>query len=399
MAWRNVWRNRRRSLVTIAAMSFALLVMITWAGLATGYLRDTERAVVGAEVGDLQIFAPGFVEDPALSRRIDDADDRVARLEAAGYGASARLLGGGLAACGARSFGVSLRGVDPARDARVLGLDGRVTEGAWLDAGDADGVVLGAGLARTFAAGPGATVRLRMRDAGGRPAEAMLRVRGVLGPIAEATDGSAVFLLSATFRRLAAVPSGAHQIVVRRPAGLDLDAAAAAVRGAEPDLDVRTWRELMPTVATMLEGTAAMLQVMFLVLDLAVAILILNAMLMAVFERVREFGVLKALGTSPLRVFATIAAESAIQTAAAAAVGGLLAIPIAWFLAAHGVNVGSLGGVTVAGVAMQPVWYGVYSADSFVRPVATMAFVVLLAVLYPAFKAAWVRPTTAMRQT
>ncbi len=186
-------------------------------------------------------------------------------------------------------------------------------------------------------------------------------------------------------------------MIVRRPDKVELEAAAAIVRRLAAGLDVKTWKELMPVVASMLESTQGLIVIVFFIIYVAVGILILNAMLMAVFERIREFGVLKALGVGPLRVVNLILVESAIQTAVAIVIGVMLAIPGMWYLGNVGINVGKLGGMSAMGLAMRPVWYGIYNADTLSGPLVMLVFIVFLAVLYPALKAAWIRPVEAMR--
>ena len=118
IAWRNVWRNQRRTLVTVAAMSLALFVMILYAGMMAGYFRDMEGNVLDLEVGDVQVFAEDYRNNPSLYTRIDDPDRVLAALEEAGYAATPRLLAWGLAAAGEASAGVSFRGVDLERSPR-----------------------------------------------------------------------------------------------------------------------------------------------------------------------------------------------------------------------------------------------------------------------------------------
>ena len=124
--------------------------------------------------------------------------------------------------------------------------------------------------------------------------------------------------------------------------------------------------------------------------------LILNAMLMAVFERIRELGVLKALGVGPFEVLRLILIESGIQTALAVAVGTISSIPVMLYLQNTGLDLQSLAGVSVAGIAMDPLWRAVIKVDGFATPVVILVIVVVLAVLYPAVKAAAIRPVEAM---
>jgi putative ABC transport system permease protein len=397
MAWRNLWRNPRRSVVTTLAMTLALWVMVLYSGLIEGYWRGMERGVVDLEFGDVQIHARGYLESPSLYKTIPHPDAVLARLDALGYPASARLLGGGLAAAGDQSVGVSLRGVDAERDARVSRVSSAVASGSWLDSRDPQGVVIGRRLAQALDVGVGEELVVVTQGADGSLANELYRVRGVLQTVADATDRTAVFMNAGTFRELLVLPRGAHEIIVRRPDDTPLAAAGAAVRSVAGDLDTRTWAELMPVVANMLESTRSMVFIVFATVYLAVAILVLNAMLMAVFERIRELGVLKALGVGPLRVLALILLESGIQTGIAVLAGMSLVLPAAYYLSEHGIDAGRLAGMSLAGHAMPATWYGVYSAGSVSGPLVMLLVMVLLGVLYPAVKAAWIRPVSAMR--
>src|SRR5215510_4980027 len=378
MAWRNVWRNRRRSIVTIAAMTLALCVEILYSGLVTGYLQGMEDDVLDLEVGGMQVFAGNYLDKPSIYTAIENPDTLLTQLNKMGYPASARLLGGGLAAADGFSAGVALRGVDVAQDAKVTLIGKKVADGTWLDPADLHGVVVGRRLAKTLAVKPGDELVILSQAGDGSLANDLYTVRGVLLGVADATDRSAIFMNAEAFRELMVFPAGAHQIIVRRPKNVELEAAAATVKGYVGKLTVKTWKELMPVVASMLESTQGLILIVFFIIYVAVGILILNAMLMAVFERIREFGVLKALGMGPLRVVNLILLESAIQTGVA-------------------INVGKLGGMSAMGLAMRPVWYGIYNSGSLSGPLVMLVLIVFLAVLYPAFRAAWIRPVEAMR--
>ncbi len=396
MAWRNVWRNTRRSLVTIAAASLALFVLIHYAGLVTGYIEGMERNLVEREMGDAQIHAEGFRDDPSLYKRIEAPVALLTKLDQAGYAASARLLGGGLAAAGDTSAGVMFRGIDVERDGRVSTIGQHVAEGQWLDPADPKGVVIGWRLARTLNVKHGAEVVVLSQAADGSMANDVFIVRGVLKAVGEGVDRAGMYMLETTFRELMVVPVGAHQVIVRKPATVPLAAAAAQLRALTPGLDTKSWRELSPTLASMFDSARGAMLIMFTIIYAAIGILLLNAMLMAVFERIREFGVLKALGAGPRAVFRMIFYETYIQTGIAIVVGTVLSIPGLWYLTHYGIDTGRMGGMTIHGVAWDPIWRASVSVSTYSRPIVMLIVIVSLATLYPAFKAAWVRPVQAM---
>lgn len=396
MAWRNLWRNRRRSLVTLSATTLALLVMIVFSGLFQGYLAGMERKILELELGDIQIFAGDYRDSPSLYTRVGDAEALTRRLEAAGFRASPRVLGGGLAAAGDSSVGAMLVGVEVARDAQVSRTHASVARGAWLDPADPRGVVVGWRLARTLGVEPGGELLLLSQAADGSTANALYRVRGVLKGIGEGIDRGGVYLNVAALRELLAIPDGVHQIVVRRPEALPLPAATAEARRLAPELDVKSWRELSPTLASYLDSTRGSVYVMFFIVYIAIGIVILNAMLMAVFERIREFGVMKALGMGPGSVMALILCESALLTGLAVAIGTTLSLPALRYLSRTGLDMGVANGVSLMGIAFDTVWRAQISRATFSAPITILVVVVALAVAYPALKAALIRPVEAM---
>lgn len=396
LAWRNIWRNRRRTIVTIAAMTIAMIATINYSGLMNGYVHGMERNILDFAFGDIQIHAPGYRDKPSLYKRIPSPGELLEKLDAAELPGSARLLAAGLGALKETSAGVMLIGLDVSRDARVSKISGQVDRGEWLSDADSHGVVLGRRLARTLGAEPGDELVILGQATDGSLANDLFKVRGVLRGVTDMTDRIGVFMLEKTFRELMVMPTGAHQIVVRKPTQIQLAAAQETVSKLAPDLDVQSWRQLSPTLASMVDNVQSVVMVFMSIVYIAIALVVLNAMLMAVFERVREFGVLKALGTSPGRVLKMIYTESAIQTGIAVVVGMLLSIPLIFYLTDTGIYMGSEEGLAVMGLAWDPHLRALFDVQSFTRPIVMFIVIVSLAILYPALKAALIRPVRAM---
>ena len=119
-------------------------------------------------------------------------------------------------------------------------------------------------------------------------------------------------------------------------------------------------------------------------------------MLMAVFERIREFGVLKAIGYGPFSVMSMMILEAMFQAVVACVIGAIVAAPLMWYMSTYGINVGALGGMEMSGLVMPVIWKSYYAIETSGMPVFLLFFIVFGAVLYPSLKAAWISPVEAM---
>lgn len=399
LAWRNVWRNSRRSIVTIGATALALFVMIFYSGLVTGYIGGMERNALAFELGEAQIFQQEYRKKPSIYTTIQNHEAIIEEAEAAGFRIAPRLKASGLGAFGDGSSGISINGIDVERDAGVTDISQHLGQGRWIHTGEHDGVAIGRKLAKTLGLNVGDELVVLSQGADGSMANEVYTVRGILLGISDGVDRSGVFMTQQAYRELMYLDKGIHQLIVRSPEGLPLEQATSQLREIAPELDVNNWKELRPMVASMLDAGKVGMLMMFFIIYIAIGIVILNAMLMAVFERIREFGVLKAIGVGPLGVMALIFLETFIQVVVAIVVAVALAIPVNYYMSTVGLDLTSLmGDVSVMGMAMDPIWRAEVSLETYTTPIVSLIFIVGLAVVYPAIKAAFIHPIEAMRQ-
>lgn len=399
-AVRNIWRSRQRSGVIIGAMAFAGFIMIFYATLMEGLLYTTERNAIAMETGQFQIHAEGYRDDPDLYKLVEEPGAILAVLAAKDFLGAPRLYGFGLAAAGASSAGVRLRGVSVARERTVTDLDRHLLAGSWLDEGDPGGVVVGRRLAVILGLETGSEVVIVSQAADGSMANELYRVRGILKSVGEGIDRAGFFMVESAFRELMVLPAGVHEIAVRNVGErTDLAGRTQLLAGLVAGLEVLNWRQLQPVVARILDISKFSLYLMLVITYTAVGILTLNSMLMGVFERIHEFGIIKALGVPPWQIFSLVLAETVIQVVIASFAALLTAVPLAIYCETHPVDLTSLASTSasIAGIALDPLWYCRVTLDALVSPVLVLLIVSLLAVIYPAIKAALIRPLQAIQ--
>ena len=397
MAWRNLWRNRRRTIATTSALTLALLVTVLYSSMLEGYLVNMISDSLDYEIGAAQVFAEGYQEKPSIYTSMEDSEAIVNRLEKAGLPATERLLGAGLAAAGDSSAGAQLLGVDVAREANVLTIHLQIHQGQWLDPEDSSGVVLGRKLANTLGVEIGQELVVLSQRTDGGIANELYHVRGVLRNVGDMTDRAGLFMTAPAFRELMSFPLGAHQILIKRQPDMLLPQLKQMAQQLAQGRVVQTWRQLIPALATMIDSSRGMIIFMFFILNVVVGIVISNAMLMAVFERIKEFGVFKALGASPGSVLLLIYLESMMQVMMAIVLGGLVSVPLLWYLSTVGIDMKQMAGISVMGIAMASQWKAIVTPQTYGAPVVMMLLVVSIAVIYPSVKAAFIKPVEAMR--
>jgi len=398
LASRNVRRNWHRSLVTMAAMAFACFIMIFFSALMEGMMQGSERAVVSMNLGDIQIHAYGYRDDPDLYTRIDHAEELVATLEQNGFRAAGRIYGYGLLAANLASSGVHLRGIDLEKERHVTELYRHVASGQWLDENDADGVVLGKKLAATLGVGLGDEIVFVGQSADGYMANELFRVRGILKSVSDGIDRMGLFMPMQSLRELMGINEGVHEIVlIRNDRMSDLDADTGRVEALAKGLEVKNWKQLMPVVARMIETADVQIIIMLVIFYIAVATVVLNAMLMNVFERIHEFGIMKALGVAPIQLLLLVFSETLIMAVLASLIGLAGGWWISDYYQFNGIDMSALAGsITYGGIAFDPVWYAVVTPVALAYPVIFLLIVAALAVVYPAVKAAIIRPVKAI---
>lgn len=395
---RNVLRYRHRSLVTTGAMAFSGAVMVFYAALLDGWLASAEDHVVAMSAGDVQIHQRGYRDDPDLYTRFD-AQPVLMRLREAGYVATPRLFGFGLLAAGHASAGVALRAIDVKAEAQVTELHQHLFSGQWLQERDQYGVVLGRKLARTLNVKPGSEVVFVGQAADGSLANELFYVRGILKGVDEEIDRAGVIMQLADFRQLMAVPEGAHEVVLRRGrhTGISLNDMRREVDTLAPGLDVRHWRQLQPVVSNILEMADSQMLFLLLITYVAMATVIINAVLMSVFERIHEFGVMRAIGVTPFQLMRLVYLETLLQALLAATLSALAGIALILWVGDEGIDLSRwIADASFAGIAFDPVWRPLLSASTVLGTLGLMILVALLAVIYPAAKAALIKPLAAI---
>lgn len=396
MALRNVLRNRRRSLLTGLMMAGGFTLFSATLGISGGTYGSIIDMFTRSRTGHAQVHAAGYLDRPSLHKTFDPARAAKALDGLPDVAAWApRVYAPSLAFAGSKTVGAQIMGIDPARERRAMRLETQLSSGTFVADAPSAGVVVSARLAAALGLKAGDEFSLIGQGADGSIANDNFRVAGVLSATESAFEGPWCLMHIDKAREFLALGNRAHEIALVFTDYRDAreDAALVAAALASPELDVQPWQ------VTEKEFYQAMLldkkggDITNYVIMLIVAIGVLNTVLMAVLERTREYGVLKALGTRPAAVFLLIMAEVLILTLISCAAGALGALALNHYLATHGIpipNPVSYGGVKFT------VMLSAVTLETFTRPAWTVLAAALAVGVFPALKAARITPVKAL---
>ena len=411
MAVRNVGRHRRRTGIVLTAVAVGLGGILVTMAIQYGMIFQMVQTAIRTELGHLQIQGLGFEESTGIDVRIRWARQADPGLLADVPGVAAwtpRLLSEGLVFSPRASVGVRLVGIDPEREAAVTALADAVVEGAYLDADGgeppANGagrrrrpeLLMGARLADRLKVGVTDKVVLSVQDVHGDMTGEAYRVGGLFRTASRELDETAVYMRLDEGQRLLDVGEDVSTLVLVTRDGVAPEVAKAALLGRmDPTLEVRTWKELRPLLVSMIDMMDSMGWIIYAAVFIAMAFGIANVLLMSVYERIREIGIMMAIGMRPGRLVAVIVIESMLLTLVGVALGFAVGLGAIWSLR-DGIDLSNWGeGLVAFGIPTRIV--PLLRSDDLLIPVLVAVITAILASLWPAVRAARTRPAEAVR--
>lgn len=400
LAMRGLARNRRRSLITIAAIAIGLAGLVFLWGYIDGINRQMIANITSYLTGHAQVHQKGYHDDPTLDLTFDGAEG-VAVLVRAQPGVAAvtpRIEGEALASGPEKTRGVLVIGVDPARESAVTTLSRAVKAGSYLDAADPNGILLGDRVAEILRVAVGGEVTLVTQAADGSIGAGRYRVRGIFDSGIDMIDSAYVFLTLSAAQSLYALEGQVTTLVARLDELGAVPGVAAALSGKlGAAFEVLGWQKLLPRLADNVAFHELFTYIILFVVFVVVTLGIANTILMGVMERIREFGVMMALGTAPGQITRVVLYEAALLGLAGLAAGNAIGLGIVAYLGHRGIDLGQYAQAVQMMPGLTGIVYPRARADHLLFLSALLLAATVAASLYPAWKAAGFTPVEAIR--
>jgi ABC-type lipoprotein release transport system permease subunit len=399
IAYRGLGRNRRRTLLSALALGLGVALLLMMAAFVEGEMRGSLELGIRLESGHLQVRARDYDSSKAslawedLVQSPDVIAAQVAKL-APVRAAAPRLYASGILLAGDESLGVRIVGLDP--DSATTGIyrEG-LRGGAWLAADDREGVLIGEALAAKRNLNVGDRITLLVNTSNGDVDEQRFVIRGIYSTNTPSYDQSNILMPLAKAQAISQAGNRASLIWVMLDDMFQAEAVAAALTSSQ--YEVKTWEQLNEFVLSIESYSGAMMAVFYLIVLGITATVVVNAMVMAVFERTREIGVLAAIGMKGRRIMALFLIESFLLAVIGVAMGLVLGGIIVYWVSTRGVYLGDLvADMGVTGLLMGDRIYGYLTAQDATMLVIAAFAVTMLASLYPAMLAAHMEPVQAL---
>lgn len=398
IAFRNIFRQKRRTVLTLLTMfgGFTLAsISIAWSDGTYAYIINM---FTSNRLGHIQIHRQGYLDRPSLYRTVDDYEKLgdIINGVAGVQNWSPRLFSAGLVSVGDKSSGARIIGINPSLENTATRFDKKITAGESLASSPSHQAVLGDGLARILKADVGDEIVIVSQGADGSIANDLYSIVGLLASGDRISDQSTLYLHLTDAQELFVLEGRVHEIAIVGEELDDVPQLARDITAAinKPELTIKTWHEFAKSFYNAMQADRQGTWIMVFIIVVIVAVGVLNTVLMAVLERTREYGMLRAIGTGQWQVFQLVLYEVAMMTVISLVIGSCLSYVANYALSIHGINLSTP--FTYGGIEFNRM-YSEVNLQSFYIPAISVSLSAILISVFPALKAARIAPARAMR--
>jgi ABC-type lipoprotein release transport system permease subunit len=396
MALRAIGRNRRRSLFSALAVGLALGLLLLVAAFVNGEFGMSFDSAINLQTGHLQIRAKSYDEDKASLKwedLVQNPDQVAAKIAALGAvkAATPRLFASGFISTGNESAGVRIFGIDPPSSANDPYRRGMVS-GSFITGDDREGVLIGKTLADKLGLQTGDKIDLSINTSNGDVAEQPFTVRGIYSTQTGGFDGVTLFMPLAKAQAITQTENHASTVLVLLNDRAQTAAVAAALQA--PDYQVLTWQDMNRLLLEWETMASSYISFLYLIVLVIAASVIINTLIMSVYERTREIGILAAIGMKGRRIMLLFLTETSLLAIGGILIGLVLGLLVIAYFTRYGFFIGNMG---VTGILIGNTIYTKLTVNDTVSLTVMTFIVTILAGLYPAVMASRMEPVEALR--
>jgi len=398
IAWRNIWRNFKRSGIIIVSIAFGIWAGVFTIALSLGMVNQMVEDALRTYISHIQIHKPGFRQRREVKLVIPAGREIAAQLGQAPsvQGAAPRSVVAGMAGSPTSTNGVQIIGIDPQAEAKVTDISERLIDGEYFESSKRNQAVIGKKLAERLNLRVGSKIVLTAPMPSGEIGAGAFKVVGIYKTSTSMYDETTVFVNIQEADRIFVLSGDIHEIAVVMHNIDQADSLTTALRSQFPDLEIFGWKDISPELAMMTEMMDQSLLIIMIIILLALVFGITNTMLMGVLERTRELGILMALGLKNGKVFVMILWETILLSLVGGAVGILAGIVTNALCRRTGIDF-SLFAEGLEAFGMAAIVYPAMHTRHYIIVSVLVILTAVIAAIYPGIKAMRLKPVEAIR--
>ncbi len=400
IAWRNIWRHRRRTIIIIGAMGLSLAMMMMYDGLIEGFNQAIYGNAIRVMGGNIQIHAAGYREkfesNPLLALQDDEAVIQAALGQPGVISATRRIQTGGMVTNREGAFSLSIIGIDPEAEAPVSLIEQNIADGRWLTSDDQDVVLIGRGLADEMLLKVGDRITLVGSDINKQNRQRSMTVVGIYDIGVPTNEKNALYISLAEAQSLYGLGAQSTEVQVNIEQLGNEPAVVDALAPLLPGYEVESWEKNYPELKTTINRKSSVMNVFGVIIIAIAGIGILNLLLMAVYERTREIGLLGAMGLKPRQIATLFILEGTLIGVVGAAAGAILGMAFNLTFQQIGFDYSSYADITEYMALITGKIYPTLGVENLFSRMMSVIVISTLAAWIPATEAARREPAEAL---
>ena len=400
LAWRNIWRHRRRTVIIVLALGLSLGMMMFYDGLMDGFNQAIAGNAVRVLGGNVQVHATGYREkvdsNPLMPLTDDTTVVQAALAQPDVIAAARRIQTGGLVSNSEGAFPLNIIGIEPEAEAPVSLIAEHIVDGRYLEPADEDSILIGKGLADTLALKVGDRITMVGTDVHKQNRQRTMTVIGIYDLGIPSIEKGTLYISLTEAQSLFNLPGQSTEVqITLKKVGRETN-VVAALSSALPGYEVESWANNYPELGNAVGRKNIVMDIFSVIIEVIAGIGILNLLLMAIYERTREIGLLGAMGVKPVQIAGTFILEGVLIGLVGVLAGVAMGLAINLSLMQVGMDYSSFAGITDYMALISGRVYPTLGVSKLLGRALIMLGIAVVAALIPAVIAALREPSEAL---
>jgi ABC-type lipoprotein release transport system permease subunit len=399
ISWRNIWRNKVRSFVVITAVALGICAGVFSTTFMKGMMDQRIQQAISTEISHIQIHRQDYRQESSLQLYMNESPAIVKQLESIDYvkGVSQRIIIQSMVSSAETSSGVKISGIYPENEQNVTNLSTKIVEGKYFEGVPKNPVVIGKKLAKKLNVKLHSKIVITLQDMDKNITAGAFRIAGIFETPNSIYNEMSVFVRYNDLSRLLNLPEGAsHEIAILVDNNEMVASVQDEAKALVADYEVLNWKEISPEMGYMTEVMDLYMYIFIMIILLALLFGIINTMLMVILERVKEIGMLMAVGMNRLKVFTMIVVETVQLSLVGGVAGVIVGSLISKYFETHAINL-SIWAKGYSQLGYDTMVYCKFEPEMAINVTILVILTGIIAALYPAYKALKYDPAEALR--